>query len=320
MDDKFRSLSKQAADCQRHIYRINNVDSLGVYEEVASLIRNDIRQLEQDIQNVKLLADEEDRQATKNQILNRLEEYETQCRQLQTNSRQAILKSKQRIQKKEQETREALFGRKDGSSFTEEYELRQRKARGNDESLLRATSSVTEALQRTSTLMQQELEKSSYSASTLAESSRTLSGTLSEYDNLGSLLTISKRMITQLETSDWFDRLVLLFGVGIFCLVVLYIIKKRTYDVGKSWLFWIGSSALQKSSTISSTVTPLISPTIIQSIPSPTTLTTDPSIASSVIDSLSSSLPTTTPSLIIDSTTTLLPTLTSAINTWKEEL
>lgn len=50
MDAKFRSLSKQAADCQRHIYRINNVDSINVHEEVANLIRNDVRQLERDIQ------------------------------------------------------------------------------------------------------------------------------------------------------------------------------------------------------------------------------------------------------------------------------
>ncbi|ORZ23589.1 Sec20-domain-containing protein [Absidia repens] len=359
MDAKFRSLSKQAADCQRLIYRINNVDSLAVQEEVASLIRNDVRRLEKDIQSVKLLADEEDRQATKNQILNRLGEYETQYRQLQITSRQAILKSKQRIQQKEQETREALFGNKrtdGGHNFTEEYELRQRNSRGNDESLLRATSSVTEALQRTSTLMQQELEKSSYSASTLAESSKTLSGTLSEYDNLGSLLTISKRMITHLETSDWFDRLVLLFGVIVFSLVVLYIIKKRTYDVGKSWISWMGSAVIEKKSTsltISATMeSPLapssmpmsslvsssssldvVEPTLSSLIPSPspTSLVVESlssSSTSSVLDSISSSSPT---SLAVDSlfssshtTATLVSTpldsVSSVIHTWRDEL
>lgn len=45
----------------------------------------------------------------------------------------------------------------------------------NDDSLLQATSSVTEALQRTSTLMQQELEKSSYSASALGKRQFTFS-------------------------------------------------------------------------------------------------------------------------------------------------
>ncbi|CAO3591412.1 unnamed protein product [Absidia cylindrospora] len=357
MDAKFQSLSKQAADCQRLLYRINNVESLAVQEEVSNLIRNAVRRLEQDIQSVKLLADEEDCQATKNQILNRLGEYETQYRQLQVTSRQAILKSKQRIQQKEQETREALFGKKrtdGGHNFTEEYELRQRNSRGNDESLLRATSSVTEALQRTSTLMQQELEISSYSASTLAESSKTLSGTLSEYDNLGSLLTISKRMITHLETSDWFDRLLLLFGVTVFSLVVLYIIKKRTYDVGKSWISWMGSAVIEKKSTsltISATMAPSSMSSLVSSSssssssslvvestissfipsPSPTSLVVESlssSSTSSVLDSISSSSPT---SLAVDSlfssshtTATLVNTpfdsVSSVIHTWKDEL
>ncbi|KAI8092827.1 Sec20-domain-containing protein [Halteromyces radiatus] len=292
MDAKFRSLSKQAADCQRHIYKLNNVDSLTVQEEVASLLKSDIRQLEQNIQQVKLLADEQDRQSSKNDILNRLGEYEIQHRQLQITARQAILKSKQRIQKKEQETREALFGRKK-DDFNEEYELRNR---GKDDSLLRATTNVTEALQRTSTLMQQELEKSSYSASILADSSRTLSATFTEYENLDSLLTISKRMITHLETSDWFDRLLLLFGVAVFCLVVLYIIKKRTYDVGKSWFSWIGSSIISSHSSSSS------SSSIISSIiPS-----------SSIVETSSSSS-----SLTLVHTST---PLSSVIHTWKEEL
>lgn len=38
-----------------------------------------------------------------------------------------------------------------------------------DEAVLRASSDVTEALKRTSTLMQQELEKSTFSASMLGK-------------------------------------------------------------------------------------------------------------------------------------------------------
>ncbi|KAI8092127.1 uncharacterized protein B0P05DRAFT_524837 [Gilbertella persicaria] len=87
--------------------------------------------------------------------------------------------------------------------------------------------------------MQQELEKSTISASMLAESSKTLSSTNMEYQNLGSLVHISKRVITQLEASDWLDRLLLLFGLLIFSSVVFYIVKKRTWDVGISWVSWL---------------------------------------------------------------------------------
>ncbi|KAG1448132.1 hypothetical protein G6F56_009033 [Rhizopus delemar] len=73
----------------------------------------------------------------------------------------------------------------------------------------------------------------------MAESSRTLSSTFSEYQNLGFLVNLSKKVITQLEASDWLDRILLLFGLGLFCLVVIYIIKKRTWDVGISWVSWL---------------------------------------------------------------------------------
>ncbi|RCH94669.1 hypothetical protein CU098_005119 [Rhizopus stolonifer] len=238
IETKFRSLSRLAAECQRQIERLNQVDSITVQKEVAELIKSSIRCLEQDIQQ---LAEEEDKEASKLAILNRVGEYENQLKQLQVNSRQAILRSKKRVDDQEKKNREALFGSRNGKSFTEQYELKQRNVqRGkHDEALLRASSDVTEALKRTSTLMQQELEKSTISASMLAESSKTLSSTNMEYQNLGSLVHISKRVITQLEASDWLDRLLLLFGLLIFSSVVFYIVKKRTWDVGISWVSWL---------------------------------------------------------------------------------
>lgn len=49
---------------------------------------------------------------------------------LQMNSRQAILLSKKRVDEQEKKNREELFGsaRKNGKSFTEQYELKQRVA------------------------------------------------------------------------------------------------------------------------------------------------------------------------------------------------
>jgi protein transport protein SEC20 len=65
-----------------------------------------------------------------------------------------------------------------------------------------------------------------------------MGSTYSEYQNFGSLLNLSKSIITKLEASDWLDRILLLFGLFIFLSVVIYIIKKRTWDVGISWATW----------------------------------------------------------------------------------
>ncbi|GAA5808796.1 hypothetical protein MFLAVUS_002192 [Mucor flavus] len=264
IETNLRSLSKLAAECQRQVERLYHVDSLTVQKEVAELIKANIRCLEQDIKVTRLLAEEEDRESSKLSILNRLQEYENH---LQTSSRQAILRSTKRVSELEKKNRQELFGGigKRGKNFTEQFELKQRGVqRGQqDDQVLRASSDVTEALKRTSTLMQQELEKSTFSASMLAESSKTLSTTYTEYQNLGSLVHISKRVITQLESSDWFDRLLLLFGLLLFCCVVFYIIKKRTWDVGISWVSWLTQTkktrkAIQVTTTIISTPTNLI--------------------------------------------------------------
>ncbi|KAG1057061.1 hypothetical protein G6F43_001085 [Rhizopus delemar] len=243
IDSKFRSLNKLTAECQRHIERLDHVDSMTLQKEVLDLIKSDLRCLEQEIAKVKLAAEEEDKETSKMKMLNRLSEYENQLRQLQTASRQATLDSKKRINDLEKRNREELFGRtiKHDASFVEQFELKQRGIQRShqDDAVLRASSDVTEALRRTSTLMQQELEKSTLSATMLAESSKTLSSTHSEYQNLGFLVNISKRVITELESSDWMDRILLLFGLTLFCLVVLYIIKKRTWDVGISWISWL---------------------------------------------------------------------------------
>lgn len=44
----FRSLSRSAAECQRHIERLQYVDSMTVHKELSELIRSDIRNLQQD--------------------------------------------------------------------------------------------------------------------------------------------------------------------------------------------------------------------------------------------------------------------------------
>lgn len=92
---------------------------------------------------------------------------------------------------------------------------------------------------------------------------------------MGYLVQISKRVITQLEASDWFDRLLLLFGLILFSSVVLYIIKKRTWDVGISWVSWL-TQTKKKKMILQTTKTILIEPIS-------TTLQTIPTIITSVI-------------------------------------
>jgi protein transport protein SEC20 len=153
----------------------------------------------------------------------------------------------------------------------------------------------------------------------IADSSKTLQSTYGEYQNFGSLIHISKRLVAQLENSDWFDRILLLCGMMLFCLVVLYIIKKRTWDVGISWVSWITQT--KKSKKILQATT-----TIIQQTVAPTTIATATSTSSSVettssvIESAASVLESAAGVIESVVTTTAQTILPSVVTVIKDEL
>lgn len=146
-----------------------------------------------------------------------------------------------------------------------------------------------------------EIKKNCYC---LAESSKTLSSTHSEYQNLGSLVHISKRVITQLETSDWFDRLLLLFGLFLFSLVVLYIIKKRTWDVGISWVSWLTQT--RKSKQLASSIATNVATSVVTVIATPIEMSNTATTIATTTSSLIHQSPTFT-------TKTLIETASSSI-------
>ncbi|KAG5461853.1 MAG: hypothetical protein BJ554DRAFT_5893, partial [Olpidium bornovanus] len=100
---------------------------------------------------------------------------------------------------------------------------------------------VTDSLQRTVRLMGEEINRSAYAAKVLGKrrgawpASKISVGVLllalqetqSEYASLSGVLRSSTTLLTRLEQRDWMDRLLILFGLLVFVLVALYIIKKR---------------------------------------------------------------------------------------------
>lgn len=179
--------------------------------------------------------------------------------------------------------------------------------------------------------MQQELEKSAFSTTVLgrvtshlfhktrssqlttalfpsADSSRTMSSTYSEYQNFGSLLNLSKAIITKLETSDWLDRILVLLGLLFFLSVVIYIIKKRTWDVGISWATWLmgkgGKMAASQAATAVMQPTPTFQPTdAIESTVMSSIAESSSSIANSVSSTIISSVSSTLDTLVEEATT-----------------
>ncbi|KAH8553206.1 Sec20-domain-containing protein [Umbelopsis sp. PMI_123] len=262
IESRIQVVDNHYAACKTYIDRLQKLQGdITVQQELAAVVRDQVRTFAHIVQSLQQLADEQDAQSSRKVVMDRYNQGEKQLKSLQASSRLALIESKKRAEEQAKRDRELLFSSRAGANM-DQYELLPRGSKGQDESLLRASNNVTEALKRTSTLMQQELEKSAFTTTVLADSSRTVSSTYSEYQNFGSLLNLSKAIITKLEASDWLDRIALLLGLLFFLSVVIYIIKKRTWDVGISWATWLmgnGGKTAAKAATHEATA--IIQPT-----------------------------------------------------------
>jgi protein transport protein SEC20 len=135
-----------------------------------------------------------------------------------------------------------------------------------------------------------------------------------EYQNFGSLLTLSKSIITKLEASDWLDRIFLLLGLLFFVSVVIYIIKKRTWDVGISWATWLmGKGGKTAAKVATQATTALFEPT--------QTVAATLSEVSSVTDSSVGTVVSSVVSSATDSSVSpAISSLSSTIDTFVEEV
>jgi protein transport protein SEC20 len=78
-------------------------------------------------------------------------------------------------------------------------------------------------------MMNLEVERSANSVRHLDESSKLLSSTHQEYEQLQSWLTISKSLLSKLKQRDVIDRILFTFAFLVYFLVVIYVVKKRIW-------------------------------------------------------------------------------------------
>ncbi|CAG8596093.1 748_t:CDS:2 [Paraglomus occultum] len=232
----FELLNRKQYELETKVTALKTITDSTRHQEYTTELRNGVKELTRQIEDLKQLADEQEKVKDRDAILQRLRRNEDHLRTLQVSIRRATVASKQNIDKlARSELLELADGKKNDAA-----ELRRRNPNSED-AILHAANDVTESLRRTTQLMRQEIERSAYSAKVLDDSSRTLKIAYTEYRTFSSLVRGSKQLITKLEQSDWTDRLLILFGLLVFVLVVLVILKKRVWDTGISWVTWITS-------------------------------------------------------------------------------
>ncbi|KAG0296056.1 Vesicle transport protein S20 [Dissophora globulifera] len=231
------ALRKQYLTLDELIARLRNLTggTLSVQQELVRNAREASKAIEAKIEDMRLLSDEQDREADRARIVAMLDKFETQFKQQQQALRQAILTSKQTIDREAKTERDLLF--QGSKSAIELSQIRRRGAAGNTNSseyMLNTSKEHNESLGRTLMMMQQEVERTSHSVKVIDDSSKTLKSTVDEYRTFDEVLKRGKTLITKLNQADWTDRLLIGFGLLLFSLVVMYILKKRIADRGIS--------------------------------------------------------------------------------------
>ena len=155
---------------------------------------------------------------------------------------------------------------------------------------MKTNSDVTDALRRTVSLMQAELERSVLTTQMLDSSTATLRSTSLQHDALNTVMSTSKQLITALEKSDWLDRILIISGFVFFLLVVLFILKQRIIDRGLKVAFWW------------TRFLPDFSSTPISNIPDPSPILAITKDSFKIVDTQTSFLPTDSPEAVSETT------------------
>ncbi|EIM88926.1 Sec20-domain-containing protein [Stereum hirsutum FP-91666 SS1] len=216
-------------------------ESLGVQQQYAAELRDDLEGLAGLVEALDESVHDQRGDRMKRDLRGIVEDFRERIAQLRKESRAAMLTSKRAIDVQSNSLREELLR---SSAIKEKHTLNEKSPYVlfdrslYEDALMKANNDVTDALRRTMTLMQGELERSVLSTQMLESSTATLKSASSTHDVLTNLMGTSKQLITALEKSDWIDRMLIISGLIFFFLVVGFILKQRIFDRGLRIALW----------------------------------------------------------------------------------
>ncbi|ORY35630.1 Sec20-domain-containing protein [Naematelia encephala] len=224
---------------------------LDLHRELAEEMRGDMEGVRQSIDLAREIAEGRPRSDEREEILERCDLLESELASLRISYRRGLLDSKRQIASRARSRRHELRTLSSSTIPQSEAEVIEQKNQatsrptdmGGDDALQSKTNAVTDALRRTTTLMQAELERSVLSVQMLDQSTSTLRLTQTLYDTYTSLLTTSSRIIKSLERADAWDRALILAALILFLLCCGWVIKRRVLDRvvgGLGW--WVSAS------------------------------------------------------------------------------
>ncbi|QRW04036.1 hypothetical protein RhiLY_03035 [Ceratobasidium sp. AG-Ba] len=200
---------------------------LTLQQQFAAELRDDIDALAKRLEDFSTLAEDQERENERTQVKQWVTDLSNELARLKSESRNALLASKRAIDNDAKSRRDELLSTSLQEKRAADAEAHKQQA--TEDKLMAASDDVTEALRRTTRLMQQELERSVLSTQMLEESSKTLRATSDSYTSIDNLMDVSQVLIKALQRADWIDRIIIGLSLSVFLLTVAYI-KRRVLD------------------------------------------------------------------------------------------
>ncbi|KAJ2925392.1 hypothetical protein H1R20_g11719, partial [Candolleomyces eurysporus] len=208
---------------------------LVVQQNLAEELREDLGVFSRQIESLSLMIDDQSGERARKELKRIVQKFTDELHELRAQTRIAILTSKKAVEAHQRSNRDELFSNYNGSS---QNGGTSQSEKITEDAIMKANADVTDALRRTITAMQSELEKSVLSNQLLETSTAALRATSNQHDTLTTAIETSKHLVTALEKADWLDRLLIISAFVFFLLVVLFILKQRFVDRGIRLMFW----------------------------------------------------------------------------------
>ncbi|KAJ3920501.1 Sec20-domain-containing protein [Lentinula edodes] len=205
---------------------------LSLQHKLSTELREDIDVFARQIETLDAMVDDQKGSKSRRELRVLADEFNQTLSKLRKDYRAALLFSKRTIDSSNVSNRNELL------ASTVVKDSRDVNEKVTEDAVMQANNDVTEALQRTLSLMQGELERSVLTTQMLDSSMSTLRATSSTHDVLSNAMDASKQLITALQKSDRMDRLLIFFGLILFFLSVSIVLKERVLDRSVRLAFW----------------------------------------------------------------------------------
>ncbi|XP_055935259.1 vesicle transport protein SEC20-like [Argiope bruennichi] len=177
-----------------------------------------MKSMKQAIEELELLAREQDKDSDKHNLLKDVEKYQKQYASNQFALRKANLATQALLDK---QTKEELFERSTTAP--------RKRVRADKESLSKQSSSITDNLLSIKNMMATQVKQSEESLHTLISSSGVVTDTREEFKTMGSIIHQSKTLLQKYGRREVTDKVLIVLAVIFFLTCVFYIVQKRLF-------------------------------------------------------------------------------------------